>query len=105
VVEVVGALDELGLVGLDGQLHLHHHFIPIQKVHQDVLVALVQSVLDSDDLDARVGIPVSSFYFFVECDNFFLLGRAFASHQITDFKGDELRYIVIWCNTICSFII
>ena len=52
VVEVVGALDELGLVGLDGQLHLHHHLAPVEQVHEDVLVSLVEPVLDSDDFDA-----------------------------------------------------
>ena len=52
MVEVVGALDELGLVGLDGQLHLHHHLAPEEQVHEDVLVPLVEPVLDPDDFDA-----------------------------------------------------
>ena len=49
MVELVGALDELGLVLLDGQLHLHDDFVLVQDVHQDIFVALAESVLDSDD--------------------------------------------------------
>ena len=49
VVELVGALDELGLVLFDGQLHLHDDFVLVQDVHQDIFIALVESVLDSDD--------------------------------------------------------
>jgi hypothetical protein len=49
VVELVGALDELGLVLLDSQLHLHDDFAFVQDVHQDIFIALVESVLDSDN--------------------------------------------------------
>ena len=72
VVEVVGALDELGLVRFDGQLHLDYHLAAVQQVHEDVLVALVESVLDPDDLDAGVGLPVPPLDFFVEGDDLIL---------------------------------
>lgn len=70
--KVIGALYKLGLFRLDRKLHLHHHFTPVEKVHEDVLVTTVQPVLQSDDFDARVGIPVPSLYFFIDSNNLFL---------------------------------
>ena len=69
MVEVVRALDELGLVGLDGQLHLHYHFASVEQVHEDVLVSLVEPVLDPDDFDARIRLSVSSLNFLVKGDD------------------------------------
>ena len=65
MVELVGALDELGLVLLDGQLHLHDDFVLVQDVHQDIFIALVESVLDSDDFYVLWLIAADSLDFLV----------------------------------------
>ena len=49
VVELVGALDEVGLAAVDCDLHFDQHGTSIDQVHQDVLGALAQPVLHSHD--------------------------------------------------------
>lgn len=93
--KIIRTLNELGLFGLDGQLHLYNHLTPIEKIHKNVLIATTKPVLYSNDFDARVGISMSSFDLFVKCDNFLLFGGAFAPHQVTYFKSDEFRNEIV----------
>ena len=69
VVHVVGALDEGGLVGVDAQLDFHHHFVPVQQVHQDVPGFRSQLVLHFYDLQNLRVVQVDPLYFIVESDD------------------------------------
>ena len=91
MVELVGALDELGLVLLDGQLHLHDDFVLVQDVHQDIFIALVESVLDSDDLNPIRLRACYALDLLVQSDDLIFLRGALAPKQITDPEGQELR--------------
>jgi hypothetical protein len=41
----------MGFILFDRQLHFNYYFVLVQNVHKDVLVAFVQSVFGSDQLE------------------------------------------------------
>lgn len=74
MVELVGVLYEPGLLLLDGQLHLHHHRLLVEYVHQDVLVAAAESVLHPDDFKMLRMEFADSLDLFVQSYDFILFG-------------------------------
>jgi hypothetical protein len=51
VVVLVGALDEIGVVGVDCQLRLADEDVLESEIHEDIVGTLLQPILYPDDLE------------------------------------------------------
>lgn len=91
VVVLVGALDEVGMVGVDSQLRLTDESVFISEVHQDIVGTLLQPILNPDYLEL-LRLPVTQLTQMLEKLQYLTLLRGnFTSHQITYLEADEVR--------------
>ena len=78
MVHLVRALDEVGLVSLDSQLHFDHDSLPVHDVNKNVLGDVVESVPHSHYFeDARMFFTYIR-QTLVSLDDLFFLGMALA---------------------------
>ena len=104
VAELVGVLDELGLLRGDGQLHFRQQSVSVDHVDEDVPVAGVEAVLDPDDLERAFFLLTESLELGVDADDFFFAGRSLRSDEVTDREGEKVR-CVIFCIFLVSILI
>ena len=99
MVEVSGTVKELGLVSLDGQLHLDHQGVLVHDVHQNVLGAAFQPVLDPHNSEGRVVRLVDALNLIVDGNDLVFMGTALAPEKVANQEGDEFRHV---CGNINS---
>ncbi len=88
--EHVGVFDELGADCIDGQLKFTQVLFIEEDIDEDILGALLQSVLDSYHLHQfRLSLR-KRLHFLKNLEDLALLGGTLAPHDVTDLEGDEV---------------
>ena len=90
VVVLVGALDEVGVVGVDCQLRLADEHVLVPHVHEDVVGAFLQPVLDADYLEHLRVLLRDIRQVLEQLQDFLLLRADLAPHQVADLEADEV---------------
>ena len=90
MVVLVGALDEVGVVGVDCELDLADELVLEPDVHEDVVGSFPEPVLDSDDAEEGGLVAAELVEVLEQPKDLFFLGCDLAAHQVSYFEADEV---------------
>ena len=90
VVVLVGTLDEVTVIGVDCQLRLADEHVLVPHVHEDVVGAFLQPVLDADYLEHLRVLLRDIRQVLEQLQDFLLLRADLAPHQVSDLEADEV---------------
>jgi hypothetical protein len=93
VMEGIAGFDEAGGVGFNGQLDLAQDGVVEPDVDENVVGAVLESVLDPHDAELLcvLFVLVQPDELVVDTEDLLLLGGQFAAHEVAHFEGNQIR--------------